>query len=136
MLRAEKGGAMAHERVEIGLRASPGAVWALIGDFGGIGKWMPGIESCVVDGEDRILKTMGIEITERLERRDEEERTLTYRIVGGAPVANHEATIAVLGDGEGSRVTWDVEIEPDEMAPVFRDIYQQALTALQEQVGG
>jgi carbon monoxide dehydrogenase subunit G len=127
---------MAHERAEIELQASPDAVWALVGDFGGIGKWMPGIESCVVDGDDRILKLMGLEITERLERRDDEDRTLTYRIVGGAPVANHEATIAVRPAGQGSNVTWDVEVVPDEMGAVLRDTYQQALAALKDHLGG
>jgi carbon monoxide dehydrogenase subunit G len=127
---------VAHERAEIELQASPDSVWALIGDFGGIGKWMPGIESCVVDGDDRILKTMGVEVIERLERRDEDNRTLTYRIVGGAPVGNHEATVAVVPAATGSRVTWDVEVAPDEMAPVFRDIYRQALAALKDKVGG
>jgi carbon monoxide dehydrogenase subunit G len=127
---------MAHERAEIELQASPDAVWALVGDFGGIGKWMPGIESCVVDGDDRILKLMGLEITERLERRDDEDRTLTYRIVGGAPVANHEATIAVRPAGQGSNVTWDVEVVPDEMGAVLRDTYQQALAALKAHLGG
>jgi hypothetical protein len=43
-------------------------------------------------------------------------------------VAQHEATITVLDAGDGaSEVTWDVSVEPDEAAPMFKDIYQGAL---------
>jgi len=42
-------------------RPTPSGPWP--GNFGGIGGWMPGIDSCDVDGDDRILKMMGMEIT-------------------------------------------------------------------------
>ena len=38
---------------EIDIARSPDQVWSVIGDFGGIGGWMPGIESCRLDGDDR-----------------------------------------------------------------------------------
>jgi carbon monoxide dehydrogenase subunit G len=106
------------------------AVWAVIGDFGGIGGWMPGIDSCRVEGGDRILETMGMTITEHLVKKDDAARALTYSIVEGAPVERHEAVITVTPDGEGSRVTWEVEATPDEMAGLMAGIYQQALDAL------
>ena len=72
---------------------------------------------------------MGMTLTEKLVGRDPEARSITYSIVGeGAPVAAHEATITVLDAGSGaSEVTWDVSVEPDEAAPMFKDIYQGAL---------
>ena len=70
-------------------------VWAVVGDFGGIGGWMPGIESCRVEGENRILETMGMTITERLVSKDDAGRALTYSIADGAPVETHEAVITV-----------------------------------------
>jgi len=127
---------VAEARAEIDVEAAPDKVWALVGDFGGIGGWMPGIESCRVDGDDRILGLMGMEVTERLERRDEESRTITYRIVGGVPVDDHVATISVAPRGAGSHVTWDVKVSPDDMAGLMQGMYQQALGALKEQVGG
>ncbi len=126
---------MAEARAEIEIDATPQAVWAVVGDFGGLAAWMPGIESCVVDGGDRLLKLMGLEITERLESRDDDERTLVYRVVGGVPVINHKATITVTPSAQGSEVTWDVEVEPDDMVGLFRDTYQQALAALKEHLG-
>jgi carbon monoxide dehydrogenase subunit G len=121
---------------EIRIDKPADAVWAVAGDFGGIGGWMPGIESCVVDGDDRILKMMGMEITERLLRRDDEGKTIAYGIVGGVPVGNHEATITVIPDGGGSLVTWDVEVEPDDMTEMMQGIYQQSLQALKDHLGG
>jgi len=122
-------------RAEAELSTAPEQVWAVVGDFGSI-DWFPGIESCIVDGPDRILKMAGMEITERLESRDDEARTITYRIVAGVPVVNHRATISVVPSGSGSQVTWEVEIEPDDMAALFQSTYQQALDALKTHLGG
>jgi carbon monoxide dehydrogenase subunit G len=134
--RATREDAMAKQRAEIELGAQPDAAWAVVGNFGSIGDWMPGIESCVVDGDDRVLRLMGMEVTERLQQRDDEARTLSYRIVGGVPVINHLATISVVADGEGSRVTWDVDVDPDDMGPLLQATYQQALEALKVHLGG
>jgi len=124
-------------RAEIQIEKPADEVWALAGDFGGIGGWMPGIESCVVDGDDRILKMMGMEITERLVRRDDDEKSIVYGIVGGVPgVGNHKATIAVSPEGSGCHVTWDVEVEPDEMTEMMQGIYQQSLQAMKDHLGG
>jgi carbon monoxide dehydrogenase subunit G len=127
---------VAKERAEIELRAGPDTTWAVVGDFGAIGAWMPGIESCVVDGDERVLRLMGFEVTERMQSRDEDARTLSYRIVGGVPVINHLATISVAPSGGGSLVTWDVEVEPDDMGALLQATYQQALDALKVHLGG
>ncbi len=121
-------------RAEIDVAKAPDEVWGVVGDFGGVGSWMPGIESCVVDGDDRILKMMGLEITERLQSRDPDERVLVYAIVGGVPVQNHRATISVSPAAGGSHVTWDVEVEPDEMTDLMRQTYEGALGALKERL--
>jgi carbon monoxide dehydrogenase subunit G len=124
------GGAMGKARAEIEISRPADEVWAVVGDFGGIGEWMPGIESCDVVGDDRILKMMGMEITERLERRDSDERVLVYGIAGGVPVTNHRATITVVPEGDSSHVSWDVEVEPDDMTDMMHQVYQQSLEAL------
>ena len=121
---------MGKARAEIDIDRPADAVWAVVGDFGGIGSWMPGIESCHLDGDDRVLKMMGMDIIERLESRDDDGRVIVYGIVGGVPVANHKATIAVAAEGDGSHVTWDVEVEPDEMTDMMHQVYQQSLEAL------
>ncbi len=123
-------------RAEIDVDGSPDKVWALVGDFGGIGGWMPGIDSCRVEGDDRILETMGMTITERLVSKDDAGRSLTYSIADGAPVESHVAVITVAPSGGGSQVTWVVEATPDEMADLMATVYQQALEALKTHVEG
>ena len=126
---------MGTARAEIDIDRPADEVWAVVGDFGGIGDWMPGVESCHLDGDDRVLKMGGMEIIERLERRDEEERELVYAIVGGVPVANHKATITVTPDGKASHVTWDVDTD-DELLDMMHQVYQQSLQALKDHLSG
>ncbi len=127
---------MGKASAEIDIEKPADAVWSVVGDFGGIGGWMPGIESCVVDGDDRILKMMGMEITERLISRDDGDRSIVYGIVSGVPVGSHKATITVTAEGETSHVTWDVEVEPDDMTEMMQGIYQQSLQALKDHLSG
>jgi carbon monoxide dehydrogenase subunit G len=117
------------ETARIDIAKPPAEVWTLVGEFGGLDTWMAGIDSCTVEGDVRTIETMGMTLTEQLVGRDADARSITYSIVGeGAPVAKHEATITVLDAGDGaSEITWDVSVEPDEAAAMFRDIYQGAL---------
>ena len=76
-------------------------VWKLVRDFGGLAGWMPGIDSCRVEGNDRILEMMGMELTETLVRCDDDARTLVYSIAKSPmPVEHHEATITVTPTGD------------------------------------
>ena len=127
---------MSSATAELTMASSPDAVWAAIGDFHGIGAWMPGIDSLVAEGDDRVISMMGMSIREHLANRDESARSITYSITDGAPVESHEATITVHDADGGSRVTWEVTATPDEMADLMQGLYQQALVALQTHVGG
>jgi mxaD protein len=127
---------MGQRTAEIDVSGSPEAVWAVAGDFGGVAGWMPGMESCRVEGENRILETMGMTITERLLSKDDAARTITYSIVDGVPVESHEATITVSAAGDGSHVTWVVDAVPDEMADLMQSVYQQSLETLKSHVEG
>ncbi len=120
----------------IDIDAPADQVWKVVSDFGGIDGWMPGIETCRVEGENRIIETMGMTITERLVAKDDAGRALTYAIADGAPVESHEAVITVTPSGETSHVTWSVEATPDEMADLMSALYQQSLDALKAHVEG
>jgi mxaD protein len=127
---------MGQRTAQIDIDGSPDAVWALAGDFGGIADWMPGMESCRVEGDNRILDTMGMTITETLIAKDDAARSITYAIVDGVPVESHEATVTVSASGDGSHVTWVVDAAPDEMADLMLAVYQQSLEALKARVEG
>lgn len=125
---------MGQGRATVDIAASADEVWAVVGDFGAIGEWMPGIESCRVDGENRIIAMMGMEITERLVAKDDSGRVLTYSITDGVPVERHQGVITVTPASDGSHVTWDVDAAPDDMADLMAGLYQQALDALKVHV--
>ena len=125
---------MGQRIAEIDINGSPDAVWAVAGDFGGIGGWMPGMDSCRVEGENRILETMGMTITEKLVAKDDAARAITYSIVDGVPIESHEATVTVTASGDGSHVTWVVDAAPEEMADLMHAVYQQSLEALKTNV--
>ena len=127
---------MGQRTAEIDNAGTPDAVWALAGDFGGIAAWMPGMESCRLEGDNRILETMGMTITEKLVSKDDATRAITYSIVDGVPIESHEATVTVSASGDGSHVTWVVDASPDEMADLMQSVYQQSLEALKANVEG
>ncbi len=128
---------MADGKVEVQIDRSADDVWALIGDFGGLGDWMPGIESCELDGDVRKLQTMGMEIHERQMGRDDATRTISYSIVKSPmPVDHHLATLSVAPDGEGSVLTWAYEVSPDEMAAAFGPVYEGSAQAVKTQLEG
>ncbi|HEY1828092.1 MAG TPA: SRPBCC family protein [Acidimicrobiales bacterium] len=122
---------MAAGEVDVTVNAAPDAVWEKIGDFGGVAGFMPGIDSCVLEGDDRVLSLMGMSIRERLTGRDEAARSITYSVVDGVPIESHTATITVEPAGDGSKVTWSYDVSPDEMAPIFGDTYKGALASLE-----
>jgi carbon monoxide dehydrogenase subunit G len=127
---------MATGTAEIDINRPADDVWAVVGDFGGIGEWMPGIDSCRVEGDNRILETMGMTITEALVARDDAARSLTYSIVGGVPIESHRAVITVTPTGDTSHVTWEVDARPDEMASFMTTTYQGSLDELKKRVEG
>jgi carbon monoxide dehydrogenase subunit G len=126
---------MGEARAETTIQRSADDVWATIGNFGELG-WMPGVDSCRLEGDDRVLSMFGMEITERQLRRDDAGRTLTYGIVGGpVQVEKHEATITVTPQGDASQVTWEVDTD-DGMVEMMHKSYQGALDALKEKLEG
>jgi mxaD protein len=127
---------MGSGKAEIDIDGSADAVWKVAGDFGGVAGWMPGMDSCRVEGDRRILETMGMTITEQLINKDDAARTLTYGIVDGVPIESHEATITVTSVGDGSHVTWVVDAAPDEMADLMTGVYQSALDTLKTTIEG
>jgi hypothetical protein len=112
-------------------------VWKHVGDFGGLDTWMPGVESCRLEGDNRVLAVLGMEVTERLVRRDDDEHVLEYSIIDSPLNAeSHLGRVSVFKDGEGSKVTWFVEVLPDSLTDLLVGTYQQALDQLKAHVEG
>lgn len=118
---------------ELAVDRSADAVWAVVADFGGLAAWMPGIESCELESDDiRKLSMMGMELREQLKTKDDAGRVLAYSLVGMPGIDVHLATITVHPDGDGSRVTWAFEAEPESMAAMMDGTYKSALDALKQ----
>ena len=122
-------------QTDITIARKPDEVWAVVGDFGGLEKWLPGVDSCRQQGDDRLLSMMNMEITETLVRKDDDARQIAYSISAGVPVEHHEATITVAPEGDGSHVTWAVDVD-DAMTEMFIGIYRQGLEALKTHLEG
>jgi hypothetical protein len=93
-------------------------VWPLISDFGGIGKYMRGLDSCEVEGEgigaDRVIGMAGGQVVERLTWLDNDRHALSYTIVSAPlPLRRYVATIQLSPDGARCGVEWTGHFEPD-----------------------
>jgi hypothetical protein len=122
---------MATGSKETTIARDPDTVWKIVSDFGGLAGWAPGIESCELDGDVRTITTMGTTVKEQLVSRDDAARALTYSIVESPlGLGVHRNTFTVYAAGDGSRVTSEYEIAPDEMCDLFGQIYGQFLDAL------
>ena len=91
---------MGEARAEVVIDRPANEVWAMVGDFTDV-TWMPGVEGCrLIDEDERVLSLSGADFTERLLRRDDDRRSLTYSVVAGPlPLDHHEATITVTAAG-------------------------------------
>lgn len=130
---------------QVMVTASADTVWNLIGDFGGLDKWHPGVASESVTGtgtragDTRVLKlTDGGSITEKLVNRDPAGRKYTYTIQDSPlPVTEYLSTLKVLPAGDNlSRVVWSATFDAargtsaeDAMAAV-RNVYSAGFQAL------
>lgn len=102
------------ESVEIA--APPAKVWAAIGNFHDM-SWLPIVEKTAGEGGNtpdvatRLLTLKGgATVEESLYKFDAAEMTYSYRIekvdVKVLPVTNYSSTIAVLADGDKTKVEW------------------------------
>ena len=129
---------MAEGKAEVSIDRSPDEVWKLVREFGGLDEWMPGVESCTVEGDVRTLGMMGIEVKEQLRSIDEAARSVSYSVIE-SPMRNlesHLATITVEPEGTGSHVTWSVDVVPDDLLAVFVPIYEGSIAELKKKVEG
>jgi carbon monoxide dehydrogenase subunit G len=127
---------MADGKAEISIDRSPDEVWKLVREFGGLEQWMPGVETCVVDGDVRTIGMMGFEVKEKLRGCDDAARRFSYSLIE-SPMGNlesHLVTIAVDPEGSGSHVTWSVEIEPDDLLALFLPIYESSVVELKKKI--
>ena len=111
-------------------------LWALVGAPERVPEWFPGIESCTLTGDQRVVLTRsGLPMPERLLTVDPTLRRLQYRIT--APMfTEHLSTIDVhdLGDGT-SLVVYSVDADPAPLALVILGAARAGLEGLPALMG-
>jgi carbon monoxide dehydrogenase subunit G len=69
--------------------------------------------------------------------RDDAARTYSYTVDGSAMgITTWLATISVEADGEGSKATWALEMEPGDLAETIGGVYAGALGHLKAHLEG
>jgi uncharacterized protein YndB with AHSA1/START domain len=104
-------------RREIQIRRPAGEVWELVGDPARIHEWFPGIVSCSVSGDERVITTdAGQSITEKVVTLDPLQRRFQYAM--DWPICReHLGTVDVLELNERScLVVYGTDAEPATMA--------------------
>ena len=121
-------GSIRHD-VRIGRPADD--IWTLVGDPARLAEWFPGIESCTVDGDQRVIVTRsGLPMPEQLLTVDATLRRFQYRIT--SPLfKEHLGTIDVhdLEDGT-ALVVYSTDADPAALALVIGGAARAALAHL------
>jgi len=109
-------------RVTKAVVASPGEVWALIGDFGTLDHWHPWVPNCGLD-TDGTRRTIDLGDTRAVEVLDpvaSGEWSQVYTVdTSPMPVEDYRAKLHVEPDGSGrARIVWEARFRStDPTAP-------------------
>ena len=126
---------MATLRKQIVLGAGATNVWSAIRDFAHVHtRVAPGfLTKLEMDKGDRVLTFFnGLVARERLVTVDDEQCRLVYSVVEGRP-SHYNAAVQVFPEGDGrSRLTWTIDILPDELAPTVGGMMDYALPLMKK----
>ena len=126
---------MASIHREIPISVSPDDVWAAVRDFGAVHqRLVPGfVLDARLDGDVRIMTFHnGTIAREPLVDCDEVRRRLVYSVISDR-VKHYNASVQVAANGEtGARVSWIVDVLPNEIAPYIASEMDLAVVAMQK----
>ncbi len=113
--------------------ADPDTVWGVAGDVN-IARWLPFIAEARSEGDARYCVAInGADLAERIVNHDPAARRYQYTIEKSPmPIEKILATISVEPAGQGSKVVWQTEVEPAELAEMFAPIYREGLENLKQ----
>ena len=120
---------------DVQLNATPEAVWDALADFGALHqRLVPGcVTACELDGEARTITfSNGSVAREMLVSTDAERRRLVYAIAANERIKHYSASAQVSDDGKGgARLTWTVDLLPNEIAPYISGQMDLGAAAMQ-----
>ena len=130
---------MPHLSNTIEIKASPEAVWAVLGDLASTPDWLPGTVSARLDGATRVcVMADGSQIHEQISGYSAEDHTFDWRhLQVPLPVRDSHGTFTVIpGEAGSSTVTLHAEFEPldhnaaEAVTKMIDGAFQQSLEAL------
>jgi len=94
------------------------------------------VTASVLDGDARVVTfANGAVARERFVSREEDRRRLVWNIVGG-PTVHHNGAMQVHEAPTGqTRLTWDADVLPAELAPTYEQMMKTGLALIQETLG-
>ena len=137
---------MANVLVTKSVKAPAAQVWAMVSEWGGTHKWIPGVGPVTVEGEgvgsirsaDLDPATgFGGRISERLESFNDDEMVFSYCVIGKSPIPirDYVAKMKVVSEGaDSSSVTWSCswfangDISEADLITAFEGLYEISLT--------
>ena len=123
---------MALIRKEFTVQLGPAEVWDAFRDVGAIHTRLATgfVVDTRLEGDSRhVTFASGNTVKELIVDVDDEARRLVYSVVGGR-VTHDNATFQVFADGSGSRIVWQRDLLPRELAPVFSASMDQGVAAM------
>ncbi|HYP86570.1 MAG TPA: SRPBCC family protein [Polyangiaceae bacterium] len=116
------------------IEASPDKVWDAARDVGALHtRLVPGfVVDTKLDGDARVV-TFGNGLTARepIISIDDERRRLAWGASGGK-TTHYNAVLEVRPEGEGARVTWTIDLLPNEMTSAIRGMQAQGLAIMKK----
>jgi uncharacterized protein YndB with AHSA1/START domain len=112
--------------------ASADEVWKAVGDPEAIVGWFPGVTSCRLEGDVRVVG-VGPDLTvrERIVTNDPDLRRFQYSLQPDpVPVEHHLATVDVIDLGDRSLVVYGTDVLPDAAAAGMQGTLDAALAGL------
>jgi len=119
---------MASITKEVMISAPPENAWAMIRDFGGIQRLVPGfLIDCQLDGDARVVTfANGRVARELLVDIDDKARRLVYA-EPTEPFITRNASVQVFAEGKNRcRVVWIIDVLPNKFADLMRENMDKA----------
>ena len=127
---------MASVTKEIRISKPAEIAWAMIRDFGGAQRLVPGfLVDCRLDGDARVVTfASGRVARELLVDIDDEARRLVYAEPTD-PFITRNASVQVFAEDEAScRVVWIIDVLPNKFANMMRDNMNEALAIMRRTI--
>ncbi|MGB9118800.1 SRPBCC family protein [Bradyrhizobium sp.] len=129
---------MASIHKDIPIDADPEEVWAAVRDFGSPHRRLaPGfVTDARLEGDARIVTFHNGTVARELKVDcDDARRRLVYAVISER-VKHYNASVQVTADGEArTRMTWIVDLLPNEIAPYIAGQMDRAVLAMQKTLG-